>query len=243
VTALIEVRDLVVRSGDRPILDRLSFDVDEGEFLCILGPSGSGKTTLLRVLAGLLLPTSGTIRIGGETAARAWASSAFVFQSARLVPWRTARANVRLGPELRSGRVDERAVDAYVALVGLTEHADRYPALLSGGERQRTALARALAVEPAIMYVDEPFNALDAAARVRIREELRGIWTRQRRTILFVTHDVDEAESLGTRRITVAPPTSQIATVRPPAPPHRHTGGTLRAAFGVSGSWSSVTRR
>lgn len=215
MTALIEVRDLVVRFGDRSILDGLSFDVYEGEFLCILGPSGSGKTTLLRVLGGLMLPTSGTIRIAGQTAARAWASSAFVFQSARLVPWRTVRANVRFGPELRFGRVDDRQVDAYIELVGLTDQADRYPALLSGGERQRVALARALAVEPAIMYIDEPFNALDVAARVRIREELRGIWTRQRRTILFVTHDVDEAESLGSRRIILTQPPARIATTRP----------------------------
>lgn len=204
MTALIEVRDLVVRFGDRSILDGLSFDVDEGEFLCILGPSGSGKTTLLRALGGLLRPTSGSIRIAGETAERAWARSAFVFQSARLVPWRTVRANVRLGPQLRSGRVDDEQVDAYLALVGMAEQAHRYPALLSGGERQRVALARALAVEPEIMYVDEPFNALDGAARLRIREDFRAIWQRQRRTILFVTHDIEEAEALGTRRIDLA---------------------------------------
>lgn len=211
MTALIEVRDLVVRFGDRAVLDGLSFDVEEGELLCILGPSGSGKTTLLRVLGGLAVPDSGSVRIGGRTPARAWTSSAFVFQSARLVPWRTVRANVRFAPELRFGRVDEQAVDAYIALVGLTEQADRYPALLSGGERQRVALARALAVEPAIMYVDEPFNALDMAARVRIREELREIWRRRGRTILFVTHDVEEAEALGTRCITLARPPRQAA--------------------------------
>ena len=207
MTALIEVRDLVVRSGGRSILDGLSFDVEEGEFLCILGPSGSGKTTLLRVLGGLVLPTSGSIRIAGATPDRSWATTAFVFQSARLVPWRSVRGNVRLGPELRFGRVDDRQVDAYIELVGLATHADRYPALLSGGERQRVALARALAVEPSIMYIDEPFNALDAAARVRIREELRAIWARQRSTILFVTHDLEEAEALGSRRILLTQPT------------------------------------
>ena len=251
MTALIEVRDLVVRFGHRSILDGLSFDVDEGEFLCILGPSGSGKTTLLRVLGGLMLPTSGTIRIAGQPAARAWASSAFVFQSARLIPWRTVRANVRLGPELRSGRVDERRVDAYIALVGLTEQADRYPALLSGGERQRAALARALAVEPAIMYIDEPFNALDAAARVRIREELRAIWARQRRTILFVTHDVEEAESLGTRRIILPSARPRIGT-KPPVGTLRCSSHDAKASStpaeeersgrGSRGSWNSVTR-
>ncbi|MEA2661146.1 MAG: NitT/TauT family transport system ATP-binding protein [Chloroflexota bacterium] len=204
MTALIEVRDLVVRFGDRTILDRVTFDVEEGELLCILGPSGAGKTTLLRVLGGLVPPTSGTIRIAGEAPARAWTRSAFVFQAARLVPWRTVRANVRLGAELRFGRADDRRVDAYIALVGLAEHADRYPALLSGGERQRVALARALAAEPSVMYVDEPFNALDGVARVRLREELRGIWARQGSTILFVTHDVEEAESLGSRCITLA---------------------------------------
>jgi NitT/TauT family transport system ATP-binding protein len=201
--ALIEVRDLVVRSGVRTILDGVSFDVEEGELLCILGPSGAGKTTLLRALGGLVVPTAGTIRIGGEPPGRAWSTSAFVFQASRLVPWLTVRENVRLGPELRSGRADDRRVDAFIALVGLAEQAHRYPAMLSGGERQRVALARALAVEPGIMYVDEPFNALDGAARVRIREELRGIWAQRRSTILFVTHDVEEARTLGTRWITL----------------------------------------
>jgi NitT/TauT family transport system ATP-binding protein len=204
VTALIEVRDLIVRAGGRTILDGVTFDVEEGELLCVLGPSGAGKTTLLRVLGGLVHPTSGSVRIAGEPPARAWSRSAFVFQSARLVPWRTVRANVRLGAELRSGRADDGKVDAYIDLVGLTELAHRYPALLSGGERQRVALARALAAEPSIMYVDEPFNALDGSARVRIREELRAIWKRQRSTILFVTHDVEEAEALGSRRIVLA---------------------------------------
>ena len=139
---LIAVRDLVVRYGDRLILDRLSFEVAAGEFLCILGPSGSGKTTLLRVLGGLLRPTSGSVRIAGEDADRAWTRSAFVFQSPRLVPWRTVRANVALAQELRSGRAALDRVDSLLALVGLGEQAGRYPAMLSGGERQRVALAR-----------------------------------------------------------------------------------------------------
>ncbi|HUQ16286.1 MAG TPA: ABC transporter ATP-binding protein [Candidatus Saccharimonadales bacterium] len=199
MTRLIEVRDLVVRLGDHLVLDGLSFDVDEGELLCILGPSGSGKSTLLRVLGGLLRPTAGIVRIAGHAPEQAWRRSTFIFQSPRLVPWRTARGNIRLGQELRFGRADEVRTREMITLVGLGEQAERYPAQLSGGERQRVALARALALEPEIMFVDEPFNALDQPARERLRNELRGIWQRERRTILFVTHDVAEAEALASR--------------------------------------------
>lgn len=199
MSALIEVRDLVVRFGERVVIDGLSFDVAPGEFLCVLGPSGSGKTTLLRVLGGLLAPSAGTVRVAGEPPERAWGSAAYVFQSPRLVPWRTALANIELAQELRFGSGDRDRARRYLALVGLTEHADRFPAVLSGGERQRVALARALAVEPAVIYMDEPFSALDGATRTRLRGELREIWRAEQRTIIFVTHDVAEADALATR--------------------------------------------
>lgn len=199
MTTLISVRDLVVRFGERTVLDRVSFEVDAGEFACVLGKSGSGKTTLLRVLGGLLPPTSGEVRIGGESPERAWPRAAFVFQAPRLVPWRTALGNVELAQELRLGRRDVERARRYLAMVGLADHARRFPAVLSGGERQRTALARALAVEPEVIYMDEPFSALDGATHARLREELRDIWRRERRTIVFVTHDTGEAELLATR--------------------------------------------
>lgn len=209
----IEVRDLIVRFGAYLVLDGLNFDVLDGELLCVLGPSGCGKTTLLRVLGGLVAPTRGAVRVRGEAPETAWSRIAYVFQSPRLVPWRTARDNVRLAQELRGGRADGRA-DRYLALVGLADLADRYPAVLSGGERQRVALARALAVEPEVILMDEPFSALDLATRARLREELREIWRSERRTIVFVTHDVAEAEALATRILVLSERPARIAEVR-----------------------------
>jgi NitT/TauT family transport system ATP-binding protein len=197
---MIEVRDLVVRFGDRPIIDGLSFTVEPGELLCVLGASGSGKTTLLRVIGGLLRPTAGEVRVGGEPADQAWPRCAYVFQAPRLVPWRTALGNVRLAQELRTGHANGEAA-RYLEMVGLADLADRFPSMLSGGERQRVALARALVVEPAVILMDEPFSALDATTRTRLREELLRIWREQRRTIVFVTHDAAEADALATRQL------------------------------------------
>lgn len=210
----IDVRGLSVRFGDVEVLRELSFDVREGELLCVLGPSGCGKTTLLRVLGGLVAPSAGEVRIGEDPPEIAWERVAFVFQSPRLVPWRTARDNVRMAQELRFGRADGAAADRYLDLVGLSGLAARYPAVLSGGERQRVALARALAVEPAVILMDEPFSALDAATRSRLREELRQIWRAERRTIVFVTHDVAEAESLATRTLVLTERPARVAEVR-----------------------------
>jgi NitT/TauT family transport system ATP-binding protein len=197
---VIEVRDLVVRFGDRTVLDRLTFTVGPGELLCVLGASGSGKTTLLRAIGGLLRPTSGEVRVGGEPADRAWQRCAYVFQAPRLVPWRTALGNVRLAQELRGGRANGEAA-RYLEMVGLAPLADCYPATLSGGERQRVALARALVVEPDVLLMDEPFSALDPATRTRLREELLRIWRERRRTIVFVTHDKAEADALSSRQL------------------------------------------
>jgi NitT/TauT family transport system ATP-binding protein len=204
LTTLISVRDLVVRFGDHAVLDGVSFDVGEGEFACVLGSSGAGKTTLLRVLGGLLRPTSGEVRIGGESPDRAWARAAYVFQAPRLVPWRTALGNIELAQELRFGKKDGERARHYLAMVGLADHARHFPAVLSGGERQRVALARALAVEPEVIYMDEPFSALDEVTRARLRNELREIWQRERRTIVFVTHDTGEAQLLATRVVTLS---------------------------------------
>lgn len=202
---MIEVRDLVVRFGERPILDELTFTVGPGELLCVLGPSGSGKTTLLRVIGGLLRPTSGDVRVAGEPAERAWSRCAYVFQAPRLVPWRTALGNVRLAQELRTGRANGEAT-RYLEMVGLGGLAERYPSMLSGGERQRVALARALVVEPEVILMDEPFSALDPTTRARLREELLRIWRAEQRTIVFVTHDAAEADALATRQLVLAKP-------------------------------------
>lgn len=214
--SLIEVRDLVVRLGGSTVIEGLSFDVEAGELLCVIGPSGCGKTTLLRALGGLVPPTSGGVRVAGEPAERGWARAAYVFQSPRLVPWRSALANVELAQELRFGRPDRVRARRQLAAVGLAEQAGRFPSALSGGERQRVALARALAVDPEVIYMDEPFSALDAATRARLREELRAIWRAERRTIIFVTHDVAEADALATRVLSLTMRPARIAEIRAP---------------------------
>lgn len=181
----------------------LSFTVAPGEFVCILGPSGCGKSTALRLLGGLLAATSGRVTIGGESPETAWQRMAFVFQSPRLAAWRTALDNVLLARQLRFGeRPDGAAVKRALELldlVGLSRDTAKYPRMLSGGERQRVSIARALAVDPDIVLMDEPFSALDPTTRARLRAEIISIWQKTSKTVLFVTHDVDEAVALADR--------------------------------------------
>ena len=193
----------------------LGFTVAKSEFVCLLGPSGCGKSTALRLLGGLMTPDSGTIMVDEQLPAQAWQRMAFVFQSPRLAPWRTALENVLLGMELRRGRVgpaDREKADALLGLVGLGEDVDKYPRMLSGGERQRVAIARALGVDPDIILMDEPFSALDPNTRLRLRGELIDIWQRTRKTILFVTHDVDEAVTLADRIILFSNKPTSVVT-------------------------------
>jgi NitT/TauT family transport system ATP-binding protein len=215
---LIEFRQVSLRFGAEVLYERIDLDVREGELLCILGPSGCGKSTALRVLAGLLAVDSGTVTIDGAPPNERWRDMAFVFQNPRLLAWRTAKENVTLGMELRRlglGRaeMDSRA-DALLRLVGLAADSGKYPRMLSGGERQRVSLARALAVEPRIILMDEPFSALDPSTRRRMRHELVEIWQRTGKTIVFVTHDVDEALELADRIVLLSPkPTRVVETM------------------------------
>jgi NitT/TauT family transport system ATP-binding protein len=171
------------------------------QFVAVVGASGCGKTTLLRLVAGLQRPTAGEVRIGGRSVTGPGPDRAVVFQDPALFPWRTVRANVRLGLEFGGVAPEEadRSVDRQLAVVGLTDFADQFPAQLSGGMRQRVALARALAVSPETLLLDEPFGALDAIARERMGEELLRLWEADRRTVLFVTHSLDEALMLSDR--------------------------------------------
>jgi NitT/TauT family transport system ATP-binding protein len=215
---LIEFRQVSVRFGAEVLYERIDLDVREGELLCILGPSGCGKSTALRVLAGLLAVDAGTVTIDGESPARRWRDMAFVFQNPRLLAWRTAKQNVTLGMELRQlglSRAEmETRADALLRLVGLAADGAKYPRMLSGGERQRVSLARALAVEPRIILMDEPFSALDPSTRRRMRYELVEIWQRTGKTIVFVTHDVDEALELADRIVLLSPkPTRVVETM------------------------------
>lgn len=194
--------------GAEQIYDRLSFDVRRGEFVCILGPSGCGKSTTLRIIGGLLNVDAGRVTVDGRAPQEAWSDIAFVFQSPRLVPWRTALNNVLLGTELRFGAGDKERRRARAAdllnLVGLAGDARKYPLMLSGGERQRVAIARALAVDPKIVLMDEPFSALDPNMRARMRAEMERIWLETGKTVVFVTHDIDEALRLADRTVVLS---------------------------------------
>jgi NitT/TauT family transport system ATP-binding protein len=182
----------------------VSLSVPEGEFVCIVGPSGCGKTTLLHVVAGLLSYDEGCLRVNGAVVNGPGISRAMVFQHASLLPWRTVRGNVRYGMEMQR-RFDRREMDErterFVQLVGLGGFEERYPSELSGGMQQRVNLARALATDPEVLLMDEPFAALDAQTRELMQSELLKIWAGSRKTVLFITHQIDEAAYLGDRVI------------------------------------------
>ena len=228
---IITFDNVGVAFGEEQIYDRLSFDVRRGEFVCILGPSGCGKSTSLRIIGGLLDVNDGRVMVDGRLPRDAWPEIAFVFQSPRLVPWRTALDNVLLGSELRFGSGDKESRKAQAAellsLVGLSGDARKYPSMLSGGERQRVAIARALAVDPKIVLMDEPFSALDPNMRGRMRTEMERIWLETGKTVVFVTHDIDEALQLADRTVVLSnKPTRvleiiELRTPRPRAPGDR----------------------
>jgi len=182
-------------------LDDLSLDVADGEFLTLVGPSGSGKTTLLDLLAGLSRPTSGKVLVDGKEVTGPGQDRAVVFQQYALFPWRTASANVSIGLENKGLSRKERAAKAseFLDLVGLAGFEDRYPHELSGGMKQRVAIARSLAYEPDVLLMDEPFAALDAQTREQLQDELLRIWKATGKTIVFITHGIDEAVYLGQR--------------------------------------------
>ena len=189
-----------------PIIDRVSFTAEAGEFVCLLGPNGCGKTTLLRIIGGLEAPTRGHVLLGGEPVAgddRHRRTVGVVFQEDRLLPWLTVRRNVELVLKPRGLAATERRETAarYLRMVGLAGFEDYYPGRVSGGMRQRAAIARALAVEPDVLLMDEPFGALDAQNRRIMQKEVRRIWRETGRTIVFVTHAIEEAVEIGTTLI------------------------------------------
>ncbi len=180
----------------------ISLRVGEGEFVCVVGPSGCGKTTLLNVVAGLLRYDEGTLRVGGALVNGPGVSRAVVFQQASLLPWRTVTGNVRYGMEMQR-RFDEATMREragyFTELVGLAGFEARFPSELSGGMQQRVNLARALATDPEVLLMDEPFAALDAQTREFMQSELLKIWSKQKKTVLFITHQIDEAVYLADR--------------------------------------------
>jgi ABC-type nitrate/sulfonate/bicarbonate transport system ATPase subunit len=188
-------------------LDNVSAHAKDCEFVSLLGPSGCGKSTLLNLVAGFLQPTTGRITVDGAGVKGPGPERAVVFQDANLFPWLTVSKNVAFGPDVRGGAEHKalaEKVQHYLELVGLGKFGDRLPLELSGGMRQRVALARVLINEPRVMLMDEPFGALDAQTRIVMQELLLNIWEKQRLTVLFVTHDIDEALLLSDRIYTLS---------------------------------------
>ncbi|MEE1026072.1 MAG: ABC transporter ATP-binding protein, partial [Acutalibacteraceae bacterium] len=195
----------------------VSIDIKKGEFVSLLGPSGCGKTTLLRIIADLLTPTSGEVTVGGETPteARLKRKYGIVFQSPVLYDWRTVKKNVMLPMEiLKVPKADreDRAMQM-LELVGLGDFADRYPKQLSGGMQQRVGIARALAIQPEILLMDEPFSALDEFTREKLHEDLLRIWRKTDKTIVFVTHNIAESVFLSDRVCVLSPHPGRLSAL------------------------------
>jgi NitT/TauT family transport system ATP-binding protein len=202
-------------AGGVDALAGLHLAIPRGQFLSIVGPSGCGKSTLLRLVAGLLEPSAGQLRVAGQrpaVARRTAARVSFVFQDATLLPWRSVAGNIRLPLELQGAprREQQAIVERGLDLVGLKDFAHRYPQELSGGMRMRVALARALATEPDLLLLDEPFAALDDISRSRLNEELQRLWSARGWTAIFVTHNIAEAVFLSQRVLVMTPRPGRI---------------------------------
>ncbi len=207
---VIRVRDLWMsfpgKTGEAAIevLIRIDLQVYAGEFVCLVGPSGCGKSTLLNLVAGFLQPTRGTVTIQGKPVLGPDPQRIFVFQENGVFPWLTVQDNIGFGIRGKSGE-EKRAISAhYIEMVGLTGFEKTYPRELSGGMRQRVEIARALAAGPEIIYMDEPFGALDFMTRLKMRADLLRIWHEEQKSILFVTHDVEEAVQLADRIVVMS---------------------------------------
>ncbi|WP_417250685.1 ABC transporter ATP-binding protein [Celeribacter sp.] len=204
MSSMIEVRDLshvynLKAQGGTPALTNVNLSIEKNEFVTFLGPSGCGKTTLMRIIGGLVTPTSGTVMVNGKSVRGPNLDCATVFQSFALMPWATVLQNVVFGLEMRGEPKASRMEKAREAieLVGLGGFEEKYPKQLSGGMQQRVGLARALVVHTPVMLMDEPFGALDHQTRRYMQEELLRIWQEDQRTVIFVTHDMEEAILLG----------------------------------------------
>ena len=196
-----------------PVLDDINLDVSDGEFIALVGPSGCGKSTLLNLTGGFLSPTQGSITIDGQAVHGPDPRRILVFQERGVFPWLTVEGNIGFGLSKLSRAEREQRIAHYVQMVRLQGFERTYPADLSGGMKQRLQVARALAVNPDILYLDEPFGALDSVTRLIMRGELLRIWQTERRTIIFVTHDIDEAVQLADRVVVLSSRPAKIEAI------------------------------
>jgi NitT/TauT family transport system ATP-binding protein len=206
--------------SDVRVLEDIALDVREGEFVCILGPSGCGKSTLLNIVAGFLAPTAGSVRIDAEEVRGPDPRRIFVFQERGVFPWLTVEGNIGFGLGKLPRAERERRISHYVRLVGLEGFEKAYPHELSGGMKQRVEVARALAVDPDVLFLDEPFGALDSITRLVMRGELLRIWQAEQKTILFVTHDIEESVQLADRVVVMTARPARIRRIVPIDLPH-----------------------
>ncbi len=226
----IDVNDVVIRFGKGAdtylAVDKTEVTIEAGEFVCILGPSGCGKSTLLNAIAGYVKPSEGAVTVDGDTVQKPGPDRGMVFQQYSLLPWKTVYENVAFGPKMAGhSRTESGSIaNTFLELVGLKKFGDRYPAELSGGMQQRVGIARALANYPSVLLMDEPFGALDAQTRLMMQESLLEIWRKFGTTVVFVTHDVDEAVFLADRVLIMsAAPGRIIEDVRIDLPRPRST--------------------
>ncbi|GAA4600726.1 ABC transporter ATP-binding protein [Actinoallomurus liliacearum] len=219
MTAKISFREVVktypMKDTTFTALDRVSLDVADQEFVTVVGPSGCGKSTLLNMAAGLAEPTAGEVLVDGVPVTGPGPDRGVIFQQYALFPWLTVRGNVEFGLKLTGLPAEERRrrAEQAIELVGLSDFADALPKTLSGGMRQRCAIARAYAVDPQVLLMDEPFGALDALTRVQMQDQLLRTWSRMRRTVMFITHDVDEAVYLAGRVVVMASRPGRVHTI------------------------------
>ena len=246
MAGILDVRGVERRFGSTLALQATDLAVDENEFITILGPSGCGKSTLLRIVAGLDVPTAGQVLLDGRRIEGPGADRGMVFQSYTLFPWLTVLDNVCFGLRERGlPRAQQVEVaQGFLAQVGLAGFANHYPKQLSGGMQQRTALARALANDPRMLLMHEPFGALDHQTRELMQELLLGIWEKQRKTVLFVTHDIDEAVFMGSRVVVMSARPGRIKVDRavPLAHPRHYSVKTTPVFAGLKAELTEAVR-
>lgn len=233
---LIEINDVKVVYGDKTgsntAVDSTTITIKPKEFVCLLGPSGCGKSTLLSAIAGFVEPSEGSVKLDGELVDGPGPDRGMVFQQYSLLPWKTIYQNIEMGPRLANDIEASKTANSFLEMVGLSKYRDHYPVQLSGGMQQRVGIARALATYPSVLLMDEPFGALDAQTRLVMQENLLSIWSEFGTTVVFVTHDVDEAVFLSDRILVMsASPGRIIADLKNDVPRPRLQSMSTREDF------------